>query len=635
MKDRSVRTFPFLLIWALFSLLALPTAYWRDGAEFVISAALLDIPHVAGFPVYNILANLFTLIPIGPIAWRVHLFSAALSTLHLALLALLIARISTLNLCCAPGVGKLIGILTALLLLSSEAYLRQSLTAEVYMLNSAFVVGLLLIAHSYLYSQDARLLPMLAFVGALALGNHLSIALVILPCALILCSKAFRDMRRTLGIALLATVLGVSVYLYVPMRAAQPLALNTGSPTNITRLVQYFTNARDRELRPAASPTPTKPFATPAHTIANDFKHLTGEISPALLAMAPLGALLLALRGATVVGLLIAAAGVGNYLFFQGWESDPWIPLFSMMYALIGTGIGAVVGLIRQERQWTLALPLVLLVSLPASPTALLSTSLASDRVQQYEAPTRRVAARLLEQQPFTVFAAESQWFLVRYLQYIEGLRTDMLTLHTPQLLFPSHFRELDLTARDGARFPSSSFSTRVAKAEHSPLTDFVGFVSQRVPLVLEPSPLVNGLFRAIAILHPSGLMELRRGIQGSIDPAFNPFVFGVRPEQSIALAQRDEVRSTEMLVGPIADLLAQKERPEVAANLLEAVCGRELGRCSPITLNNLGVYWLRAGRGAEAREVFTEILRSSPTLRSTALENLRQTDPELKKHPK
>ncbi len=53
-----------------------PTVYKLDSAELSAGAATLGIVHAPGYPLYVMVAHLFTLLPIGDVGFRVNLFSA-------------------------------------------------------------------------------------------------------------------------------------------------------------------------------------------------------------------------------------------------------------------------------------------------------------------------------------------------------------------------------------------------------------------------------------------------------------------------------------------------------------------------------------------------------------------------------
>src|SRR5918911_702298 len=53
-----------------------PSVLPGDYAEFQMCAAILGVPHPTGYPLYVLLGKLFTLLPVGDVAYRVNLSSA-------------------------------------------------------------------------------------------------------------------------------------------------------------------------------------------------------------------------------------------------------------------------------------------------------------------------------------------------------------------------------------------------------------------------------------------------------------------------------------------------------------------------------------------------------------------------------
>src|SRR5258706_5996690 len=71
-----------LLAFALYALGACSTIYVGDSGELVAAVYTLGIPHPSGYPLYVLLGKLWTLlVPIGSIAFRMSLFSAACASL--------------------------------------------------------------------------------------------------------------------------------------------------------------------------------------------------------------------------------------------------------------------------------------------------------------------------------------------------------------------------------------------------------------------------------------------------------------------------------------------------------------------------------------------------------------------------
>src|SRR5690349_15544120 len=61
---------------ALYVATLAPSVMPGDYAEFQFCAAILGIPHPTGYPLYVLLGKLFTLLPVGDVAYRVNLSSA-------------------------------------------------------------------------------------------------------------------------------------------------------------------------------------------------------------------------------------------------------------------------------------------------------------------------------------------------------------------------------------------------------------------------------------------------------------------------------------------------------------------------------------------------------------------------------
>src|SRR5215211_3554022 len=70
-----------------------PSLLYGDSAEFQTIAYTLGIGHPTGYPVYVLLAKLFTLLPRGEIAFRVNLFSAFSAALTIGLIYLILRKL--------------------------------------------------------------------------------------------------------------------------------------------------------------------------------------------------------------------------------------------------------------------------------------------------------------------------------------------------------------------------------------------------------------------------------------------------------------------------------------------------------------------------------------------------------------
>ena len=126
-----------IVVFALYVRTLAPTVVGGDSGELITVAYTLGVAHPPGYPLYTLLAKLFTLIPIGTIAWRVNLFSAACGAGAATILFLAAARWS----------GKLWAALAAASLFAfSPRVWPHAVTAEVFALNNLFIAGVICVS---------------------------------------------------------------------------------------------------------------------------------------------------------------------------------------------------------------------------------------------------------------------------------------------------------------------------------------------------------------------------------------------------------------------------------------------------------------------------------------------------------
>jgi Protein of unknown function (DUF2723) len=164
-----------------------------DAGELVVDAMRSIAAHPPGYPLYTILAHLFTLLPISSMAWRVGFFSLCCQVACSACLFILVKDWLRQD-----------WIASAVTLFFSLAPLtwRYAIEPEVFALNNLFAVLLLLIVYRYQQQRSLRW----AYAGCAFLGvaacNHLTILLFALPFALFF---FWQDRRTLLRPTVLAT----------------------------------------------------------------------------------------------------------------------------------------------------------------------------------------------------------------------------------------------------------------------------------------------------------------------------------------------------------------------------------------------------------------------------------------------
>ncbi|MCX8036987.1 MAG: DUF2723 domain-containing protein [Candidatus Sumerlaeia bacterium] len=283
-----------LVAVVVYSTTICPTIYWGDGIELTCVAAVLGVAHPTGYPLYSLLGHLFTRIPLGTIAFRMNLMSLATGSVLAALVAWLVWRLlrhsrprQTSDLsdpadlsdpsdptdkkktkqpaimshaAFAAGAGWC----TAF----SQTFWYHAGLSEVYLLNAAIVAGVLNLILSVVLTRDRRWFIAACFLCALGMGNHTMAGMLLMPVLAVVGGwmlipprpeptgrkrKAIpareplqRRLTRLVLPALLAGIAGLSVYLYLPLRAAQNPPLNWGDPSNMQR---FLWSVRGGEFR--------------------------------------------------------------------------------------------------------------------------------------------------------------------------------------------------------------------------------------------------------------------------------------------------------------------------------------------------------------------------------------------------
>jgi tetratricopeptide (TPR) repeat protein len=249
----------FILAFAVYTCTICPTIYWEDPAAFSAVHSILGIPHSPGFPIYVIWGKIFTLLPIENSAFRSNLMSAFWGSLSLVILYLLMLELfkktnlndSTLQLPIITGVAFL-GF--------SSAFWLQNIRAEVYTLNIFLTLFLIFLVIQWSKVEDThgcfRILILFSFVLGLSLTNHPLLMITLLPAFLtFLLINDFKRFWNLKKIMVLSSffLLGISVYLFLPIRSNFSPAINWGKPDNWSNFFTYITRSSQSTSAPVAT----------------------------------------------------------------------------------------------------------------------------------------------------------------------------------------------------------------------------------------------------------------------------------------------------------------------------------------------------------------------------------------------
>jgi Protein of unknown function (DUF2723) len=224
----------FVLVFMLYLKTLAPTVLYLhsprllDAVMLQMQVSVLGITHPTGYPTYLMLTHLFTYLPFGDPAYRVNLGSAAYAAL--AVVAVYVAGLLLSRRVVAAASG-------ALAFGLGVAFWSQAVIAEVYTLNALLVSVTIVAVLLWREYRKDRYLLLSAFLLGLCLTNHLTSGLL-LPASLLF--VALVDWRRLLDVRLILAgaglfLLGLTPYLYLPIRAMMDPPMDANNPTNFER----------------------------------------------------------------------------------------------------------------------------------------------------------------------------------------------------------------------------------------------------------------------------------------------------------------------------------------------------------------------------------------------------------------
>lgn len=228
--------FVFFLSVFIYSLTLAPSIVPGDGPELITAAYNWGTAHPPGYPLLTVLSKIFiTLFPIGNIAWRVNLLNALFGSLTVAVIYLIIYRLTKRVLPAVVG---------SLFLAFSSSFWLYSITADVFTLNNLFgalLILTLLIWHEKVIGKEKnrRWLYLFCFFAGLSFTNQEAIVFLapaFLFLILVTDKKVFIELK-TISLMVLFLVLGLTPYLYLLIASSFGSTFYWSNPNNLRRLI--------------------------------------------------------------------------------------------------------------------------------------------------------------------------------------------------------------------------------------------------------------------------------------------------------------------------------------------------------------------------------------------------------------
>ncbi len=463
MKDSlKINILPLLLFFVSYStylFTAGPTLYWRDGSEFQTVGFTLGIAHPSGFPFYALAAKLFTFIPFGSVAFKTTLLSAFFGALVSLLIYLIIEAILT-QLSAgkkgAPSSGAIraIAFLSAIFFSFSNALWENAIAPEAYTLMNAFAALFILVLimhlqndHSHESRKTFQYFMGISFLFGLSLGAH-SILILYLPFVPILMYIFWLRPNclspvKYLSIFSFFVILGLSVYIYLPIRASQQPYFNWGNPETFSQFLVHVTDRKDAAVH-VSVPSPRSVLLP---MIRNYWRFFPDNFSFMGIALG-VGGGIYTLRRARRVAAILAVFFVPPFLFFiRFWgDSSNYLSGFVVFTLFIGIGVWwtffALSQAVRRQQLNQKIIPLFW-GALGAGILFLTVRHFPLNNRSHYWTPERPDKSVLLNMGNNGIVFARNSHFNFSYLQAVANIRPDVTVISSMAFLHSELFFEI------------------------------------------------------------------------------------------------------------------------------------------------------------------------------------------------
>ena len=322
------------------------TVEFIDSGELATVPYLLGIAHPTGYPLWTLIGHIFSSLPLASeVVVRMNIFSALLaSTAAVAMYYLMLFILrrerdeDDLREALIPA------IFSSLALAFSKTFWDQSTSIEVYALHLLLLIAVILFflrAVFYLIDTqvvDQRLWWLFAFTLGLSFTNHLTTVLLA-PAFLVLYFSVMRFSKESwMQILQLAVpfLLGLSVYLYFPIRSVQQPVLNWGYPATLERILWHISAKQYRVWMFSSSAVMAKQWGHFTDALPKEFYY-----APLLFSALGIWRLLVRNRQLLLFILLLIAGCVAYTINYDIKDIDSYFLLAYISFAILA-GFGAV-----------------------------------------------------------------------------------------------------------------------------------------------------------------------------------------------------------------------------------------------------------------------------------------------------
>jgi len=232
-----------LVALVLYSTTMAPDIGAHDVSEWQAVGITLGIAHGPGSPAYTLISHLFSLVPIGLPAARVTFLSVVMGVV--GVLALYVFVLLLFN-------RVLPALVSASALAVSGMWWAHASVATPYNAMVVFMVFLLILLFLWSKSGNARLLWLAALLAGAGLAYHpLLMFFLPIPIVGMFLLGPWRKLLKLKTALFLATafLLGLSIYLYLPIRSASDPSFSYTKIDSVSSFIKHVSASQAREKK--------------------------------------------------------------------------------------------------------------------------------------------------------------------------------------------------------------------------------------------------------------------------------------------------------------------------------------------------------------------------------------------------
>lgn len=226
--------FLFLFTFLVYMSNLSPTVFGGDSGDFLSAIITKGVPHPSGYPLYTILGILFNALPLGhSTAWRVGITSSLYASTGIVLMYLLCIQLTK---------NKWASFISSLTLAFIYPFWIYAEVTEIFSLHSLFILLISYLTVKYINEKNVGTLYFLCFFSGLSLTNNLTIILLFPGVGLSVLFTNTKILKnfRLLFRCLLAFVLGLLPYLYIPIAASSNPIVNWDRAVNMKNFLDLI-----------------------------------------------------------------------------------------------------------------------------------------------------------------------------------------------------------------------------------------------------------------------------------------------------------------------------------------------------------------------------------------------------------